>query len=67
MSPELNAFRHYKKNIDYYLSMIESLGFDDIKLIQMYDEIANKFGGSGAKLMELLQISYNRSIDRAFR
>jgi len=67
MSPELKAFKFYRKNIDYYLSLMEQFWGDDQALIQMYNEIAKKFGGNGSKLMQINQISYNRSVERAFK
>ena len=42
MSPELKAFKFYKRNIDYYLSLMESFWGDDTKQLEMYNEIAAK-------------------------
>lgn len=67
MNAELKAFKFYKKNIDRYLKEIESFWGDDEKLIEMYCGIASKFGASGEKLMAINQISYQRSVERAFR
>lgn len=67
MSPELKAYRYYKKNIDQYLELMESFWGDDERLSKMYNDIASKFGGDGNKLMEINYEAYRRSIERAFR
>lgn len=67
MSPELKAFRYYRKNIDTYLEKMEHFWGDDRELMKMYDEIAAKFGARGVQLLEINQISYNRSVGRSFR
>jgi hypothetical protein len=67
LTPELKAFKHYQKNIDRYLEDVKQFWGDDEKLVDHYCRIAAKFGADPAKLMELRQISYERSIERAFR
>ena len=67
MTPELKAFRHYRKNINYYLSRLEPFQDDLQKLFELYCEIAEQFGGDGRKLMDISMISYYRSVERAFR
>jgi hypothetical protein len=67
MKPELKAFRYYRKNIDFYLTEMEFFWGDDKKLTELYHNIASKFGGSGEKLEEIVQISYQRGIERSFR
>lgn len=67
MTPELKAFRYYRKNIDYYLSRLEPFWGDDQKLLELNREIAEKFGADVRKFMDIKEISYNRSVERAFR
>ena len=67
MKPELKAFKFYKKNIDYFLKEMEVFWGDNDKQLEMYNEIAAKFGTTGEKLMEICFISYERSVERAFR
>lgn len=67
MSPELKCFRYLRKNKDQFLQEIELFFGDDQKLSEAYDKIANKFGTSGDKLMNIVQIAYSRSVDRCFR
>ena len=67
LTPELKAFKHYQKNICQYLKDIESFFGDDEKLVEHYCRIAGQFGADPAKLMELRRISYERSVERAFR
>lgn len=67
MKPELKAFKFYKKNIDHYLKVMETFWGDDDKQLEMYNEIAEKFGTTGKRLMEICFISYERGIERAFR
>lgn len=67
MSPELKAFKYYRKNQDFYLEEMKHFWGDDKKLYEMYESVAAKFGASGEKLMEINQISYQRYIDRVFK
>jgi hypothetical protein len=67
MKPELKAFKFYKKNINYYLQEMESFWGDNDKQLEMYNKIAEKFGTTGERLMEICLISYNKSVERAFR
>jgi hypothetical protein len=67
LTPDLKAFKHYQKNIYKYLEDIEGFWGDDQKLFEHYSRIAAQFGADPAKLMELRQISYDRSVERAFR
>lgn len=67
MSPELKAFKFYKKNIDRYLQEMQYFWGDDEKLIKMYENIAIEFGADARKLMDINYISYQRSVERAFR
>lgn len=67
MTPELKAFRHYQKNRDSYNDEVMSFFGDDEKLFEHYSKVAAIFGADPVKLMKLRQISYERSVERAFR
>jgi hypothetical protein len=67
MTPELKAFRHYKKNIDHYIEEMSEWWGDDEKQEQMYKRIADKFNADYKKLIEINYISYKRSVERAFK
>jgi hypothetical protein len=67
MTPELKAFRHYKKNIDHYIEEMSEWWGDDEKQEQMYKRISDKFNANYKKLMEINYISYKRSVERAFK
>jgi hypothetical protein len=67
MTPELKAFRHYKKNIDHYIQEMSEWWGDDKKQEQMYKHISDKFNANYKKLMEINYISYKRSVERAFK
>jgi hypothetical protein len=67
LTPELRAFKYYKKNINYYLNQMSFWWGDDKKQEEMYQEIASKFGADYKKFMEINCISYERSVERAFR
>lgn len=67
MTPELKAFKHYKKNIDYYLKRMEEFWGDDDKQLQMHQEIADTFAANVEIFRKIITISYERSIERAFR
>ncbi len=67
MKPELRAFKHYRKNIDYYLSLMEYFWGDDEKLFEMHTKIAEKFGADAKKLQDIIYISYLRGVERSFR
>ncbi len=43
MTPELKAFRHYRKNIDHYLEKMKQWWGDEEKYEEMNREIAFKF------------------------
>lgn len=68
-SPELKAFRYYKKNLDYYLERFGCLNIlDDYEgLKDIYKEIATKFDADYEKLMDICSISYERYTERVFR
>lgn len=67
LTPELKAFKFYRKNLDHYLEMLESFWGDDEKLLEMYNGIAEKFEADGKKLMEICYQSYLKSIERVLR
>lgn len=67
LSPELKAYMHFKRNLDYYIDEIGLIFGDDEKLEEIYKEVAEKFNADYEKLVKLRQISYGRSIERAFR
>jgi hypothetical protein len=66
MTPELKAFRYYRKNIDRFLEEMACFWGNNEKLREAYDGIAAKFGADGSKLMDIVQISYRRSVERSF-
>ena len=67
MTPELRAFRYHRKNINSFLDELSPFWGDDKKRAELYKTIADKFGADYKKLMEINQISYERSVERAFR
>jgi hypothetical protein len=67
MTPELKAFRHYRKNIDYYLEKMKHWWGNDKMREQMLQEISDEYGANNKKLMAIMQISYERSVERAFK
>jgi hypothetical protein len=66
LSPELRAYRHYKKYIDYYSAMLIENYSDNITETsnEIYKEIASKFGADYIKLREIISITYERFVDR---
>jgi hypothetical protein len=64
MSPELKAYKYYIKNSEKYLEeIIKSWKSDDKHIV--YKKIASKFGADYKKMLDLIDISYNRYIDRS--
>jgi hypothetical protein len=67
ISPELKAFRYHRKNINSYLDQIIPFWGDDKKREELLQDVASKFGADHIKFMEIIQISYERSVERAFK
>lgn len=67
ITPELKAYKAYKKNVDIYCEQVLALYPDNDKLTEFYKEFAGKFGGDGVKLEAIIAMSYDRYLDRAFR
>lgn len=67
MTPELKAFRYYKKNINEHLEKLEPFWGNDEAMEKIYKELADKFSADHQKLMNIIWISYEREVDRAFR
>jgi hypothetical protein len=66
MTPELKAYKYYLKNSSKYLEeIIESWKSDDEHIV--FKKIADKFGADYKKMLNFIDISYKRHVDRSLR
>lgn len=69
MSPELKAYRYYKKNFsdlyDTFLKDAEWCSYEALR--RMVEHVANIFSADPDKFQQINLIAYERDVDRAFR
>jgi hypothetical protein len=64
MSPELRAFKHYRKNSCNYIKPYQHLPWNEIDYDQIHRDVANKFKADFDKFQNLLRISHERIVNR---